>query len=307
MDRRQIVLKFIRQNGPSFPGQIYKELETDLLLASAFMSELSINGDLKISNVKIGASPLYYISGQEHLLENFIDKLHEKEKRAVLFLKEKLVLRDITLEPILRVSLRQTKDFAKPLYVKVNDKKELFWKWYLLTDSDLLKKKVLALIGRTKKVKTQHQIKIKKKNIIKETKDKRKLKNPNYNKQTEKQTDLYQKITKKEIKIETNGKLKRIEQELSRASIRIIDSELIKKEKEYDLILEVPSALGKLKYYCKFWDKKKINDKDLNYVFVTGQMKKLPVILLSPGELTKKAKTKLQGEMQGITFKRIRV
>ncbi|MCK5854243.1 MAG: hypothetical protein KAG56_03410, partial [Sulfurovaceae bacterium] len=147
MDRRQIVLKFIRQNGPSFPGQIYKELETDLLLASAFMSELSINGDLKISNVKIGASPLYYISGQEHLLENFIDKLHEKEKRAVLFLKEKLVLRDITLEPILRVSLRQTKDFAKPLYVKVNDKKELFWKWYLLTDSDLLKKKVLALIG----------------------------------------------------------------------------------------------------------------------------------------------------------------
>ena len=99
----------------------------------------------------------------------------------------------------------------------------------------------------------------------------------------------------------------KIKQELINKNIKILDLETIKKSKEYDLILKIPSAIGSLKYYCKFWDKKKINDKDIDSLFVVGQMKKLPIVLISTGNLTKKAQIKLGEEMQGIKFKKIRI
>ena len=157
MNKKQTVLSFIRQKGPSIPGWINKEVELDILMTSALMAELVFNKELLISTVKIGGSPLYYIKGQESALVNYLDKLHEKEKRAVLVLKEKLVLRDNILDPLIRVALRQTKDFAKPFTVNINGKKELFWKWFLINDSELIRKKVYNLIGgELKKKKPEH-------------------------------------------------------------------------------------------------------------------------------------------------------
>lgn len=341
MDKKQIILSFINKHGPSFPGQIYSELNVNLLMASAYMSEMSHNGELNISKVKVGGSPLYYINGQEKLLEKFIDKLHEKEKKAVIFLKEKQVLRDIYLEPLLRVSLRQTKDFAKPFYVKVNEKRELFWKWYLLKDKEVLKKKVLNLINiSTNNLKRKKETNNPLNNNLNKNNNQQSNKSFNipFNKssnkfhnnplnnplisqhinKSQKQKDInptnLQPLTSVSSPnlISTPSKfqektIKNIEQELIKGNIVIIGLEVIKKTKEYDLILMVPSALGKLKYYCKFWDKKKINDKDIDSIFVIGQMKKLPVVLISTGELTKKAQIKIDGEMQGIKFKKIKL
>jgi len=347
MDKKQTILSFINKNGPTFPGQLYSELGVNLLIASAYMSEMSRNGDLNISKVKVGGSPLYYIKGQENLLEGFIDKLHEKEKKAALFLKEKRVLRDSSLEPLLRVSLRQTKDFAKPFYVKVNNKKEIFWKWYLLKDQIFLKKKVLSLINKQNIQHSPH-------NLTKEClsnssnfsnldnlgalnihksgnlnkKENKKENNGQTNKQPSQTNNLEETSNLNNSKIQKGEKnklvghvsfshsknlnfqdktIKLIEQELMKGNIRILDLETIKKSKDYNLTLIFHSPLGKLKYYCKFWNKKKINDKDIDSLFVIGQMKKLPIVLISTGDLTKKAQFKLDEEMQGIKFKKIRL
>ena len=67
----------------------------------------------------------------------------------------------------------------------------------------------------------------------------------------------------------------------------------------------MPSAVGSLIYYCKARSKKRISDSDLSSAFVQGQLKKLPVLFLTKGELTKKAKEMLSKEFKSIKIKKI--
>ena len=70
--------------------------------------------------------------------------------------------------------------------------------------------------------------------------------------------------------------------------------------------MKVPSAVGDLEYYCKAKSKKKITEIDLNAVFVQGQLKKLPVLFLITGDLTKKAQELLTTELnKGIIVRKI--
>jgi hypothetical protein len=280
MDKKEKVISFIRKKGPSIPGWINKELELDILMTSALLSEMVSEGLLKVSHVKIGGSPLYYLKGQESALVNYIDKLHEKEKRAVLKLKENKVIRDKTAEPLIRVALRHSKDFAKPFTVNIDNKKEIFWKWYLLKDNDFVRKKIYDIIGKKKN-------KIKKK---KETKEKQKTK-----KQDKKETE------QKKDKIELKGN---ISQEFKKMDIEVLTKEVVRKNKEFDMEITLPSSVGRLRYFCKYINKKRINDKDLSSAFVKGQLKKMPVLVFITGDLTKKAE-KIADEMKGINIKKI--
>ncbi len=132
MNHADKVLQLVRQAGPVVPSQISKEIGTDILLASAVLSDLVSQNKLKISSVKFGGSPLYYFEDQEEQLQKYIGRLQEKEQKAVYLLMESKVLRDSSLDVVSRYALRQAKDFAKPLEVTANGSKEIFWKWYLL-------------------------------------------------------------------------------------------------------------------------------------------------------------------------------
>lgn len=133
----QDILSFLQQNGPTTPAQLAKHINVSLLFASAMLGDVSGSGKVKITNLKIGGgSPLYYLKEHADKLQNFADKLNAKDREAYDLLKERKVLRDGMLQPIIRVSLRAIKDFAVPLIIIRNDTKELFWKWYLLTDKD---------------------------------------------------------------------------------------------------------------------------------------------------------------------------
>jgi len=87
----------------------------------------------------------------------------------------------------------------------------------------------------------------------------------------------------------------------------MIDSfEVIRKKSEIDMILKIPSVVGDLDYYCKAKNKKKLTDSDLSAAFVQGQLKKLPVIVFTPGDLTKKAEELLKTELnKGLIVKKI--
>ncbi|MBC8444046.1 hypothetical protein H8D83_00520, partial [Candidatus Woesearchaeota archaeon] len=96
MIKKKTILRLISEKGPLIPSQVYKEIEENVLLASALLSEMASEKLVKISSVKIGGSPLYYLKGQEKLLEKHIDRLHEKEKKAVDLLRQNNVLMDIS-------------------------------------------------------------------------------------------------------------------------------------------------------------------------------------------------------------------
>ncbi len=130
------VLSIIAREGPVLPMKISKGIGTNLLFAAAVLSELVSHKKLRVSNIKIGSSPLYYKPGQESRLQNFAKHLNGKDKKAFDILKEQKVMRDSMQEPLMRACLRQIKDFAVPLEVTFNDQKEIFWKWYLLPNEE---------------------------------------------------------------------------------------------------------------------------------------------------------------------------
>lgn len=130
------IIEFIRAKGLVLPVQLAKEFKKDTILMGAVLSELVSAKKIKISCVKIGGSPVYYVKEQAYKLQELYKHLNEKDKRAYDFLKTSKILRDSDLTPLQRVSLRQIKDFAKPLSVKAEGKEELFWKWYMVSHED---------------------------------------------------------------------------------------------------------------------------------------------------------------------------
>src|SRR3990167_1443000 len=99
-DNREKIIGFIREKGPILPVEVGKFINTSILMASAHLSELSSADKVKISHVKVGSSPLYYLPGQEAQLQRFSENLHEKEKRAYSLLFQKKILKDNELEPL---------------------------------------------------------------------------------------------------------------------------------------------------------------------------------------------------------------
>ena len=79
MADRDEILRIIRQKGPVLPVQIAKELKTSILFASAMLSELVSAHLLKVSTVKIGGSPLYYIPEHASRLQEFLSRSLSKE------------------------------------------------------------------------------------------------------------------------------------------------------------------------------------------------------------------------------------
>lgn len=128
------IIDYIKEKGPSLPANLTKITGMSLTFTSAILSELLSERKIKISNLKIGSSPLYYLEGQEEKLENFIDSFKPIEKDAFLKLKNNRILEDSKQEPTIRVALRSLKDFAIP--IKVGEK--LFWKYHLLSDEKAL-------------------------------------------------------------------------------------------------------------------------------------------------------------------------
>ena len=54
MQDQDKILQFLRTVGPTIPSKVAKNINTDILFASAHLSDLSAQGKVKISNLKIG-------------------------------------------------------------------------------------------------------------------------------------------------------------------------------------------------------------------------------------------------------------
>ena len=94
------ILSLINMRGPSLPVQIGKAIGLEPLFASAFLSELYAEGRIKLSNLRVGSSPLYYLPGQEQMLEKFVEYLNQREKEAFQILKKENLLEDEKLSPV---------------------------------------------------------------------------------------------------------------------------------------------------------------------------------------------------------------
>lgn len=130
------ILGFLDENGPALPVIIGKKIELSPIFTSAILSELVNERRLKMSSLKVGSSPLYFLPGQEEKLENFQDNITGMEKEALMKLKKEKTLDDEEQETTIRVALRSLKDFA--IAEKKNEK--IIWRYAFTPEEEIEQK-----------------------------------------------------------------------------------------------------------------------------------------------------------------------
>lgn len=288
-DNREEILNLVKREGPILPSQLAKEINTNILFASAILSELVDKKHLVLTNVKRGGSPFYYIKGQESKLENLSEFLSGKLKEIFNLLKERGVMRDKTAEPWQRVALREIKDFAIPLNVGVSGEYEVFWKYFLLSN-DETKKLVKEELGVGEPEEEQKEEGEK----LEERTEEKLPEEPKVESEKEKPKGEEKVLSKEERVI-----LDSVDDYFSKNSVYVISQDVLKKKKEVNYVVDFPTSLGKLRYLVKVRDKKSIGDKDLQGAWEEGNKKTLPVLFLTQGELTKKAEKFLNDNVSG--------
>jgi len=321
LELKSKIVDYIRMHGPSLPVQLSKQIHSNILFAGAVLSELVANQKVKISNAKIGGSPVYYIPGQESKLNILYSHLNEREKKVYDLLKENKVLYDKALEPWQRVALRDLKDFAYPIQIN-ND---IFWRWYLFSEEEAnkiiqesIKQNALQENIIKEELKLPEQIKGEIKpvqQIINEPKlePRNEIEQPvKVLAEIKKQLELTKPELKEEKKIKLGKKRAKknpeefyntINNYFNTKNINKIEETIVKKNKEFDFVAELNTDIGLVRFFVTVKDKKKINDADLSLAHNKAQLKKLPLMFLSNGELVKSAKEYLKDNY--LIFKKI--
>ena len=256
---------------------------------------------------------MYYIQGQESKLQNFSSNLAEREREAFNILKEKKVLRDVVQEPAIRFALRQIKDFSMPLEVNFEGRSEIFWKWYLTEASEaqgiigiilsekekITKKEPETIVLQEPKQQVLVQKEAKPIEIQKHAKEPKP-------ETIEKQKPLKEKTEAPKQKIKAEDPfLRHIKNFFDKNKVAVIESIEDKKNSETDFIIELQTAIGNVRYFCKSKDKKKINEGDLSSALVQAQSKNLPLVFLTNGKIVKKAEEKLKTDFKNVLYKEI--
>src|SRR3989344_2118664 len=270
LQTKEKIISFIEMRGPSLPVHIGKEINTSILFTSAFLSELISEKRLKISNLKVGNSSLYFIAGQEPHLEEFSQHLKSKEKDAFELLKQKRILRDSEQHPAIRVALREIRDFAIPF--KKDD--QFYWKYLMVSDQELINKmREMPIKPQMVKEKTFEKPIISEQIIVskkEEIKDKKKIiKKEIFNKKTpQKKGDKF---------------FNKVKEFLSKSSIEILDVEDASKD---NLILKI--KINNKERLLVAYNKKKIDESDIIKAYKKSLELDLEYIILSLGEPVKK-------------------
>jgi hypothetical protein len=291
---RDEVLQLVKTRGPLIPNDLRQSLKLgDTILLGAMLSELASKGLVKISSVKIGGSPFYYDPANPAALEKVASHLNEKDKRTYDLLKEKRVLRDDEHEALIRVSLRNIKDYALPMTVDG----ALYWRYYLVPESEA------QLLIRKGAAPSQPAPPAAEQQAVLAEKEAASVAPPAAPSQPKAAKRRKGSVQPGEPK-PSDSFAKAAHAFFQQNSIKVLDQRLIKKG-ESDFIIELPTPVGSVTYFCKAKAKKSTSDGDLASAKLQGAAKNLPTIYLTNGELSKRAREMLEKELKGLVVKRL--
>lgn len=283
------IISILRIRGPSLPIQIAKELKMSSLFVSAFLSELYDEKRIRISQLKVGGSPLYFLEGQEARLENYYKFMHPKESETFLLLKDNRVLRDSEQEPAIRVALRSIKDFA----IGFKFDNEIYWRYFLFSELE-----AVNLVKSFMPIEVKKEIKKKELEVGKDASKLSKDVSKDISKVSKESDKEIVKLDKEIVKLPINKKsliktksdfVLKVVNFIKSNNLNIIE-ERSYKLKEYNCILQIKSELGNINFLTQAKDKKIITDSDLKKLLNSAQSSGIPAFILYMGELSKKAR-----------------
>ena len=282
--KKDKIVSFLESNGPSLPVRISGVIEMEPVFASAFLSELYSEQRIKMSNLRVGSSHLYFLPGQEAMLENFSENLKQPEKEALNKLKAKKILIDEEESPATRVALGGMNDFAKSF--SLNEKK--MWRYAFASDEEINeilnpKKKEEA---KKEKKEEEIEIKIEKKDIaeekVAEKPEEKKIKKDS--KEVEANRSEAENIfVFDEVKSEF---LDEVEKFLSKKGIVIYEKIQVDK-KEVVGKVSFQTSVGELKFLLVARNKKSVSKDEISGIVQKVNYHKMPCLLVIRKEAPK--------------------
>lgn len=310
-DQKIKITSYIKINGPVVAQNVAKKMNLPSFLASALLSELLGDKLIKASHLRVGGTPLYFVSGQEDRLDGYTKFLAFKEREAHKMLKEKGILEDSLLEPPIRVAFRIIKDFAIPLSVSSDGEEKLFWKFHTLA-GDETQNKIRELLKNSPKVKKNVEgPKVEKSTlsvsqIQPEVTSKQELVPQQSELSLQKEQELPpQKVAKPKVRKKKASVLPLKVQEWARRESVLIKQELESEGKMFRAVVEVKSAIGSLDFLLIAIDKKSVNEGELALCYQEGLERKLPILLLMNGKPSKKGQKILEGFKGHVTMRKL--
>lgn len=274
LEIKEKILFLLKKRGPSLPVHIAKEIGLSILFASAFLSELLSEKRIRISNMKVGNSPIYFIRGQEPLLENFSQYLKSREKDAFILLKEKKFLKDREQDPAIRVALRAIRDFAIPF--KKNE--EISWRYFTVSEKEFKGPGRITTPLKISRLNTPKQ---------------------------KQELNIFDKPIKKERKRKEQSEfVKNVLNFIKENKVELLE-EISSKKREFFGILKISTDLGNIEVLVIAKDKKKITENDLEIAIQKSHSYKKMVVLMSTGDMGKKAKEYFEKYKNIIRFLKI--
>tara|TARA_Y100000310_G_C20617932_1_gene781662 strand:- start:82 stop:960 length:879 start_codon:yes stop_codon:yes gene_type:complete len=261
-EKKRKIISFLDSNGPSLPVRIAKKIEMEPVFASAILSELLNEKRIKLSHMKIGASPLYLLPNQEKKLEEQNSNLKNIEREAYLKLKENKFIIDKDEIPAIRVALRNLKDFAKSF----NFKEKIIWRYAFISEEEiinLLKKENPEKIEK-KRIENNLEIKIPKEII---THSKEIIPKEN------KMEDIFK---ENEFSTEFSEEVKNF---LSKNKIELVE-EIQADKKEIVAKISIETTLGKLNFILIAKNKKTTSKDEIHSALQRANYHKMPCLYL---------------------------
>jgi len=268
------ILAYLNEKGPALPVTLSSVVQLSLIFTSAILSEMLNIQKIKISHMKIGSSPLYFLPGQEMQLENFIDNLSGVEKTAYLKLKQEKILQDDLQEPAIRVALRSIKDFAIPFKFQEN----LYWKYFTIQTSEiqfLLKPQASLSQTQSPHMSLPSSISQEKSTIPQQLAQQSESKKP------------LSKVAKKPKPQKSNEFIEHIKSFLEKKDIELL-KEISSDKRELIGKIRINSGFGKLIFLLIAKNKKKLQQSDITLAYQKAIEEKMPCYILAYEEPSKK-------------------
>ncbi|MFH1210510.1 MAG: hypothetical protein V1645_01205 [archaeon] len=260
---RDDALNFVRSKGPVLPVHVGERFGFNSIIASAVLSDLVSNGLVKLSNTKIGGSPVYFVPGQEPKLQGLYKYLGEKPRKIYDMLRDSKVLRDKVLEPWQRVAVREIKDFSVMLRVNYSGNEEIFWKWYITSDEEA--KGLIAEIIRGDVLPPEPKKEEKVVEKVEEKPDpvpepvKEVAKPVEEVKEEVEEDDPVEEVVKEIPKfVDRSKKVKRqkssidfyqlVRNYFTDSRIKVLEENIVRRNTEFNFVVTIPSSVGPLRF-----------------------------------------------------------
>ena len=315
------IITLLRQRGPLVPNDLKKTLGVDSMILGAVLSELNSRGQVKITKLKKGASPFYYIPGQEQLLEKLTEFLNPKDQNTVRLLQEQKVIQESTQEMFVRVSLRNIPDYVREFMVQTSQGPYRFWRYYLMSEAEAMKflEDKFAPKKEAPKEKPKEVVieKIIEPKVVKEKQVKEKQEEKSVEVKKSKPLPIQNKTAPKPRILENEKQQSlQVSPSLEKTpfyektityfkenDIVLLSEEQISKDREYSFVVKIPSSVGHLKMYVHARNKKKLNEGDVAPALLKAKTKDITCLFMTNGDFTKKSLDLMEKEYKCLVIK----